>query len=285
MFCLLFLLLSYGRQPTENPFKKTWWIPKMNPQHKKSNTFPWIFSLKYLKNLSINSQIDKQLELGAQQNRGQNVALLETPNGITLLGASKLREVNGNGNGQQDRLSVERRHHDEDDSFEYGTDRESSVYNPTTRPLKSILMSQAAGRNSRSSASDKDEGNENADLLQKGNQLGIPESRFSRWLPKDQRELIEKQAMLLSGRGKSTAPATPPKPQRPPMGTTTTATTTTTPTTPKLPQETEIWACARVCVRAHGVHIYLFLFRYRKRPAGLRMEQSCDHRELFGGQP
>lgn len=180
--------------------------------------------------------------MGAQQNHGQNVALLETPNGITLLGASKLREVNGNGNGNglQDRLSVERRHHDEDDSFEYGTDRESSVYNPTTRPLKSILMSQAAGRNSRSSASDKDEGNENADLLQKGNQLGIPESRFSRWLPKDQRELIEKQAMLLSGRGKSTAPATPPKPQRPPMGTTTTATTTTTPTTPKLPQETEI---------------------------------------------
>ncbi|KMY90796.1 fasciclin-3 isoform X1 [Drosophila simulans] len=202
----------------------------------------WCFGGKSIKTPTNETQIDKQLELGAQQNHGQNVALLETPNGITLLGASKLREVNGNGNGngQQDRLSVERRHHDEDDSFEYGTDRESSVYNPTTRPLKSILMSQAAGRNSRSSATDKEDGNENADLLQKGNQLGIPESRFSRWLPKDQRELIEKQAMLLSGRGKSTAPATPPKPQRPPMGTNTTVTTPTTPTTPKLPQETEI---------------------------------------------
>ncbi|KAH8351749.1 hypothetical protein KR084_009419, partial [Drosophila pseudotakahashii] len=191
----------------------------------------------------LKAQIDKQLELGTQQNHGQNVALLETPNGITLLGASKLREANGNG---QDRLSVERRHHDEDDSFEYGTDRESSVYNPTTRPLKSILMSQAAGRNSRSSASDKEDGSENADLLQKGNQLGIPESRFSRWLPKDQRELIEKQAMLLSGRGKSKAPATPPKPQRPQIGEANTTNaitanaTTTTPTTPKLPQETEI---------------------------------------------
>ncbi|KAH8334069.1 hypothetical protein KR059_006355 [Drosophila kikkawai] len=190
---------------------------------------------------------DKQLEL---ETHGQNVALLETPNGITLLGASKLREPNGTTNGTQDRLSVEtrRKHNDDDDSFEYGTDRESSVYNPTTRPLKSILMSQAGGRNSRSSTSDKEDGNE--DLLQKGNQLGIPESRFSRWLPKDQRELIEKQAMLLSGRGKAKAPpATPPKPQKPQIGDTiatnsnnitATPATPATPTTPKIPQETEI---------------------------------------------
>nr|XP_016941956.1 fasciclin-3 isoform X1 [Drosophila suzukii]XP_036669247.1 fasciclin-3 isoform X1 [Drosophila suzukii] len=205
----------------------------------------WCFGGKSIKTPTNETHIDKQLELGTQQNHGQNVALLETPNGITLLGATKVRESKGNGNGQ-DRMSVERRHHDDDDSFEYGTDRESSVYNPTTRPLKSILMSQAAGRNSRSSTSDKEDGHENADLLQKGNQLGIPESRFSRWLPKDQRELIEKQAMLLSGRGKSKAPATPPKPQRPQNGeanttsTTNTNATTTTPTTPKLPQETEI---------------------------------------------
>ncbi|XP_043065396.1 uncharacterized protein LOC108096036 isoform X2 [Drosophila ficusphila] len=202
----------------------------------------WCFGGKSIKTPTNETQNDKQLELENQTNHGQNVALLETPNGITLLGSSKLREANGN---VQDRLSVERRHHDEDDSFDYATDRESSVYNPTTRPLKSILMSQAAGRNSRSSNSDKEDGNENADLLQKGNQLGIPESRFSRWLPKDQRELIEKQAMLLSGRGKSKAPATPPKPQRPQTlanntNTSTTTTTTTTPTTPKLPQETEI---------------------------------------------
>ncbi|XP_017132227.1 fasciclin-3 isoform X1 [Drosophila elegans] len=207
----------------------------------------WCFGGKSIKTPTNETQSDKQLELETQQQHGQNVALLETPNGITLLGANKLREANGNGH---DRLSVERRHHDEDDSFEYGTDRESSVYNPTTRPLKSILMSQAAGRNSRHSTSDKDDGNENADLLQKANQLGIPESRFSRWLPKDQRELIEKQAMLLSGRATSKAPATPPKPQRPQIGgatkaanstnSQTTTTTTTTPTTPKLPQETEI---------------------------------------------
>ncbi|XP_017067835.2 fasciclin-3 isoform X1 [Drosophila eugracilis] len=203
----------------------------------------WCFGGKSIKTPTNETQNDKQLELGTQQTHGQNVALLETPNGITLLGANKLREANGNGH---DRLSVERRHHDEDDSFEYGTDRESSVYNPTTRPLKSILMSQAAGRNTRNSVSDKEDASENADLLQKGNQLGIPESRFSRWLPKDQRELIEKQAMLLSGRGKSKAPATPPKPQKPRIGegnttnTTTTTTTPTTPTTPKLPQETEI---------------------------------------------
>ncbi|KAH8389165.1 hypothetical protein KR200_000377, partial [Drosophila serrata] len=197
-----------------------------------------------------NSQSDKQLELETQQSHGQNVALLETPNGITLLGASKLRESNGAPapNGTQDRLSVEtrRKPNDDDDSFEYGTDRESSVYNPTTRPLKSILMSQAGGRNSRSSASDKEDGTEHADLLQKGNQLGIPESRFSRWLPKDQRELIEKQAMLLSGRGKAKAPpATPPKPQKLQIGDTIaanthTTTTAATPTTLKIPQETEI---------------------------------------------
>ncbi|SPP79022.1 Hypothetical predicted protein, partial [Drosophila guanche] len=196
-------------------------------------------------------QNDKQLELGGQH--GQNVALLETPNGITLLGASKLREANGNANGNgtpQERLSVERRpHNDEDDSFEYATDRESSVYNPTTRPLRSVLMSQAGGRNSRNSASSEVEplNTENSDLLQKGNQLGIPESRFSRWLPKDKLELLEKQAMLLSGRGKAMnaaapPPATPPKPQKKVLATPTetTATTTTTMATPKLPQETEI---------------------------------------------
>ncbi|KAH8323316.1 hypothetical protein KR067_004879, partial [Drosophila pandora] len=218
----------------------------------------WCFGGKSIKTPTNETQIDKQLELGHnQENHGQNVALLESPNGITLLGASKLREANGNGsatgngngNGSvRDSLSVERRHHDEDDSFEYGTDRESSVYNPTTRPLKSILMSQAGGRNSRSSTtSDKDDGNENADLLQKGNQLGIPESRFSRWLPKDQRELIEKQAMLLSGRANK-APATPPKPQKPQVTAATTSVTqastntatVSSPTPLKLPQETEI---------------------------------------------
>ncbi|KAH8278022.1 hypothetical protein KR026_003519, partial [Drosophila bipectinata] len=216
----------------------------------------WCFGGKSIKTPTNETQIDKQLELGShQENHGQNVALLEIPNGITLLGASKLREANGNGNGTgngngngngsvRDSLSVERRNHDEDDSFEYGTDRESSVYNPTTRPLKSVLMSQAGGRNSRSSTtSDKEDGNENADLLQKGNQLGIPESRFSRWLPKDQRELIEKQAMLLSGRT-AKAPVTPPKPQKPQVTAATTNVTQTStniaPTPLKLPQETEI---------------------------------------------
>lgn len=244
------------------------------------------------------SQIDKQLELGHnQENHGQNVALLETPNGITLLGASKLRDANGNGNGTgngngsvRDSLSVERRHQDEDDSFEYGTDRESSVYNPTTRPLKSILMSQAGGRNSRSSTtSDKEDGNENADLLQKGNQLGIPESRFSRWLPKDQRELIEKQAMLLSGRANK-APATPPKPQKPqvtaaPTSVTPTSSNTATASSPtplKLPQETEIWACVHVCVYAHVAFIFIYSFFWVQETARSRIRAGAF--QPFGKQ-
>lgn len=176
------------------------------------------------------------------------MALLETPNGITLLGASKTREANGNGTGNghghnHERFSVERRVHDEDDSFEYGTDRESSVYNPTTKPLRNVLMGQAGGRNTQASRSEPEaptaDSDTDTDLLQRGNQLGIPESRFSRWLPKDQRELLEKQAKLLSGRSQSLAkaapPATPPKPNK-----SSPTTQTTTPTTPKLPQETEI---------------------------------------------
>ncbi|KAH8419379.1 hypothetical protein KR222_010031, partial [Zaprionus bogoriensis] len=195
---------------------------------------------------------DKQLESGDAAQHGQNVALLETPNGITLLGASKLREANGNGqngghnggqNGGHERLSVERRPHlqDEDDSFEYGTDRESSVYNPTTMPLpRNVLMGQAGGRNLQARAEQTNESDENSDLLQRGNQLGIPESRFSRWLPKDQRELLEKQAKLLSGRGQATVKATPPAAPPKPLKQTAAATTTTELPSPKLPQETEI---------------------------------------------
>lgn len=216
---------------------------------------------------------EKQLDSGDAAHHGQNVALLETPNGITLLGASKTREANGNGRGNgngngrgnghgqnHERFSVERRVHDEDDSFEYGTDRESSVYNPTTKPLRNAPMGQAAGAAGAAGAATPDSDTD-TDLLQRGNQLGIPESRFSRWLPKDQRELLEKQAKLLSGRSQAVAkaapPATPPKPNKHPQATTT-ATTTTTPapaaqtttttttmttpmmTTPRLPQETEI---------------------------------------------
>lgn len=193
---------------------------------------------------------EKQLESGDGALHGQNVALLETPNGITLLGASKLRESNGiQAQNGHERLSVERRPHgqDEDDSFEYGTDRESSVYNPTTQPLRNVLMAQAGGRQTKhvrpskkqqqqEEEEEEEEKQAHSDLLQRGNQLGIPESRFSRWLPKDQRELLEKQANLLSGRSTQTStvkpapPATPPKPVK----------TTTTTTGPKLPQETEI---------------------------------------------
>lgn len=176
---------------------------------------------------------------------GQNVALLETPNGITLLGASKLREANGNGH---ERFSVEHRPHvqDEDDSFEYATDRESSVYNPTTQPLgRNMLMGQAGGRQAKQQQQEAQTAEEHSDLLQRGNQLGIPESRFSRWLPKDQRELLEKQAKLLSGRASQPAatvkpapPAAPPKPVKNAQAATTT--TTVIPSSPKLPQETEI---------------------------------------------
>lgn len=203
----------------------------LNETHKKT-----VQKLLLPRPLPLRCSSDKQLESG-----GQNVALLETPNGITLLGASqKLREANGNQNGQNghERLSVEHRARvqDEDDSFEYGTDRESSVYNPTTQPLRNVLMAQAGGRQAAKPEEAKAEAE--ADLLQRGNQLGIPESRFSRWLPKDQRELLEKQAKLLSGRGtktvKPTPPAAPPKPVKRAQP------ETTTTTSPKLPQETEI---------------------------------------------
>ncbi|XP_023031354.1 fasciclin-3 isoform X1 [Drosophila willistoni] len=228
----------------------------------------WCFGGKSIKTpTNETTSNDKQLENGGNQHHlhGQNVALLETPNGITLLGASKLRESNGNGNTNERLSLVEHRprpHHDEDDSFEYATDRESSVYNPTTKPLRSVLMGQAGGRNSQQTTTNSrgststtsdglPEGVENSDLLQRGNELGIPVSRFSRWLPKDQRELLEKQAKLLSGRSeppKAAPPPTLPKPihtanAQNPSTTTTTSTTTltpTTPTTPKLPQETEI---------------------------------------------
>ncbi|KAH8391755.1 hypothetical protein KR215_001773, partial [Drosophila sulfurigaster] len=220
----------------------------------------WCFGGKsqHISCVFSNSHTDKQLESGEAAHHGQNVALLETPNGITLLGSSKLREANGNSNGNananghnHERVSVVERRppaNDEDDSFEYATDRESSVYNPTTMPMRSVLMGQAAGRNStqqQRESTESTETTEHSDLLQRGNQLGIPESRFSRWLPKDQRELLEKQAKLLSGRSqqtsattatataKQTPPAAPPKPIKNQQ-------TPTTPTTPKLPQETEI---------------------------------------------
>ncbi|XP_033150087.1 fasciclin-3 isoform X2 [Drosophila busckii] len=199
----------------------------------------WCFGGKSIKTpTNETSSNEKQLEqLGdAAAHHGQNVALLESPNGITLLGASKLRESNGNGHRHERLSAVERRAHDEDDSFEYATDRESSVYNPTTMPL----------RRSHDDA-EPTTSTEQSDLLQRGNQLGIPESRFSRWLPKHQRELLEKQANILSGRtqtaAKPTPPAAPPKPTKNSQATTAAATTPTTATanaTIKLPQETEI---------------------------------------------
>ncbi|XP_033150081.1 fasciclin-3 isoform X1 [Drosophila busckii] len=200
----------------------------------------WCFGGKSIKTPTneTSSSNEKQLEqLGdAAAHHGQNVALLESPNGITLLGASKLRESNGNGHRHERLSAVERRAHDEDDSFEYATDRESSVYNPTTMPL----------RRSHDDA-EPTTSTEQSDLLQRGNQLGIPESRFSRWLPKHQRELLEKQANILSGRtqtaAKPTPPAAPPKPTKNSQATTAAATTPTTATanaTIKLPQETEI---------------------------------------------
>ncbi|XP_002052795.3 fasciclin-3 isoform X1 [Drosophila virilis] len=212
----------------------------------------WCFGGKSIK--TPTNETDKQLESAEAAHHGQNVALLETPNGITLLGPSKMREANANGNGHghnHERFSVERRLRDEDDSFEYGTDRESSVYNPTTKPLRNVLMAQAGGRNSQTTHNNEAEKDslaqetQDTDLLERGNQLGIPESRFSRWLPKDQRELLQKQANLLSGRNqtvvpKATPPAAPPKPNKNQPQIATATTTTTTQTTPKLPQETEI---------------------------------------------
>lgn len=141
--------------------------------------------------------------------------MLETPNGVTIIGN---KPTNGNAstatgyNNEHDHSDVEKRNlrqnangnDNEDDSFEYATDRESSVYNPTTMPIRSV-MAQAGGRNSQKN-SDNDGPHDKSDLLTKGNQLGIPESRFSRWIPKDQREILEKQAKIMAERMKPKTP-------------------------------------------------------------------------------
>ncbi|XP_037958937.1 uncharacterized protein LOC119688331 [Teleopsis dalmanni] len=138
------------------------------------------------------------------QSHGQNVALLETPNGVTILGNKPVSKgLQNRISNDEERLSVQRRHgDDEDDSFEYATDRESSVYNPTTMPIRNV-MATAGGRNSQhanNNGSSEPSNSNSSDLLSRGNQLGIPESRFSRWIPKDQREILEKQAKLLANR-------------------------------------------------------------------------------------
>lgn len=130
------------------------------------------------------------------------MALLETPNGVTIIPNNGTNQsANGHTAADNDNAEVQRRRltsDAEDDSFEYATDRESSVYNPTTIPLRAVMAS-AGGRNTRKSV-DNENSPGKADLLNKGNQLGIPESRFSRWIPKDQREILEKQARLLANR-------------------------------------------------------------------------------------
>ncbi|XP_023309628.2 fasciclin-3 isoform X1 [Lucilia cuprina] len=162
----------------------------------------WCFGGKSVK-MSTN-------ETGDNQQHGQSVALLETPNGVTIIGN---KPSNGNAtltnyNHDHEQNEVERRNlrnsENEDDSFEYGTDRESSVYNPTTMPLRSV-MAQAGGRNSQKNT-DAENAHDQSDLLTKGNQLGIPESRFSRWIPKDQREILEKQAKIMAERMKPKTP-------------------------------------------------------------------------------
>lgn len=154
---------------------------------------------------------------GNQQHHGQSVALLETPNGVTIIGnkPSNGNASTANYNDEHDHSDVEIRNlrqngndneNNRDNSFEYATDRESSVYNPTTMPLRSV-MAQAGGRNSQKN-SENDGPHDQSDLLTKGNQLGIPESRFSRWIPKDQREILEKQAKIMAERMKLKTPET-----------------------------------------------------------------------------
>ncbi|XP_055838256.1 fasciclin-3 isoform X2 [Episyrphus balteatus] len=156
----------------------------------------------------------------ATQQPGPNVALLEsninspnTPNGVTIVANNNNNNKNGTSNGNQNNMNGSGRQRNsslmastgavngagnDDDSFEYATDRESGVYNATTVPLRN-------GRNSttsrQSTASDEnDQHQQGTDLLTRGNQLGIPESRCTRWIPKDQRELLERQAKLLANR-------------------------------------------------------------------------------------
>uniref|UniRef100_A0A1A9UPT8 Uncharacterized protein n=1 Tax=Glossina austeni TaxID=7395 RepID=A0A1A9UPT8_GLOAU len=176
------------------------------------------------------------------QHGGQSVALLETPNGVTIIERNGTEVTSAMSGQNRQSNDVQIRNHsqtgnDEDDSFEYGTDRESSVYNPTTQPLRNV-MAAAGGRNSqRSNNNDSD----SSELLTKGNQLGIPESRFSRWIPKDQREILEKQAKLLANRLKpktNGAQSSERKPSKTPPPTP--AARTTEPSYKHEPTETEI---------------------------------------------
>ena len=159
---------------------------------------------------------------------GQSVALLETPTGVTVISQKPLNDdiesAAPTDNDDVQHRGTANAIPDHDSSVEYGTDRESNgVYNPTTVPLSKVMAS-AGGRNStkfNGNAKQKpDDNEENSDLLAKGNQLGIPESRYSRWIPKDQRELLEKQAKLLAHRIKPKTPeparlirTEPPQPQ------------------------------------------------------------------------
>uniref|UniRef100_A0A1I8MWI0 Uncharacterized protein n=1 Tax=Musca domestica TaxID=7370 RepID=A0A1I8MWI0_MUSDO len=201
----------------------------------------WCFGGKSVKMATNETSGEAQ---GKQQQHGQNVALLETPNGVTIIPNNGATMANGHNNANDhDNSDVQRRRADhEDDSFEYATDRESSVYNPTTIPLRSVMAS-AGGRNSRKS-NDSDNANEQTDLLTKGNQLGIPESRFSRWIPKDQREILEKQARLLANRTHVVKTPEPrprtPTPTRVAMAAPLPAGTVTTGSLIRVPTETEI---------------------------------------------
>uniref|UniRef100_A0A1I8PEN4 Ig-like domain-containing protein n=2 Tax=Stomoxys calcitrans TaxID=35570 RepID=A0A1I8PEN4_STOCA len=176
------------------------------------------------------------------QQHGQSVALLETPNGVTIIPNNGATTSNGQ-KMDHDTSDVQRRRLSTDDSFEYATDRESSVYNPTTIPLRSVMAS-AGGRNTRKSV-DSDNPTEQADLLTKGNELGIPESRFSRWIPKDQREILEKQARLLANRAQATKtpeprPRTPTPSTKGPAPAVPTTAKLTTRSNINVPTETEI---------------------------------------------
>lgn len=166
---------------------------------------------------------------------GANQALLtNSKNGISIINNTKLNNINNANvnNTNSDRNNINQNNNLIDEGYR----NVNSVYKPTTISIKDVdnltsrnnntntakttstslspassssLLQPPIKRNN-SNVSNSSGGSESGtnDLLAKGNQLGIPvESRMSRWIPKDQRELLEKQAQLLASRITKPQPA------------------------------------------------------------------------------
>lgn len=176
-----------------------------------------------MKNISVTQKIP--LFSGEVQQHGDdpgaNTALLtNTKNGISIINNTKQNNINNSNQNQNTNQN--------NNLIDEGYSNRNSVYMPTTISIKDADLAKSRNTNpttnnnlhptttssqllqppikrnnsnvSNSSGASSETGTN--DLLAKGNQLGIPveSTRMSRWIPKDQRELLEKQAQLLASR-------------------------------------------------------------------------------------